>query len=791
MQLAVSSVRGQGRRLVSALVAVVLAVAFVAVTLLTGATLEHSLTRVVTDEVGDASVVVTAADGSRGAGARVPLSSVDRIDALPGVETVSGAVASLVQARLSGQDVVIMARTPRPDDGALTSGRRPAATGEVAVSSRLAEEGKLSVGSTLTLVPPAPDQPAPTARVVGVIEPSGLVAMPQTVYAGAVDIGRWTGQPGYSELLVKGTGDPGALREQVRALPGLIGNGTTVRTGSDEIASRISDLGASTRVLTLLLLGFAGIAVLVSSMVIANTFGILLAQRTRELALLRCVGARRRQVFGSVVVEALLLGLLGSLVGLAAGLGLAQVLIRSTRGTAVELGSLHVTPTALLVPVLVGVVVTVLASVVPARRATRVAPLAALRPTGAVAARRLGRVRLGVGLVLAAVGGALLVLGASGPSLPLGLAGGVLSFVGVLLLSVVLVPALARAVGGVAGRLTGVPGELAADNTARNPQRAATTASALLVGVALITMMSVGAATAQRGVDDEIDRRSPVDVALHLDTASVPPALTSALAADRDVRASGTVWSPRAEVPLTLAGSAGGSTGGSAAGSSDGSAADAGRPLSMSVQAVSPEAARASRYPAYFVGLAPGTVLLPASLDVADGASVVVGQGAKAVTLRASVSPDRMDAAVVTPETLRRLDPAATSAVWVRLADGVDTSAAVGRVGETAQRVVPGVQVDPSPCPARRCRTRCRSCCSSSPGCSPSPCSSRWWASATPSACPCSSATRSPACCAPSGSRGVSCGGRSASRRSCSRWWGCCSGSVLGWSTGGRGRTRC
>lgn len=661
IQLTGASLRGHGRRLTSALLAITLAVAFVATTLLVSDSLQQRFTRDARAAVGDAAVVVTTR------GDRLPLATADAVRRLPGVTRVDAAASDYLVMQALGQQRHVIGQTPARGMSA-TQGRLPSAGGEVALTPRVAGRDRVAVGAAVAFVDPEGRPHA--ARVVGLAEPPvGIASVFDVVYAGAADIGLWGGRPGYSELKVAGD-DPQRLASAVAAVDGVARVEPVVRTGAEEVASRVDDLGASMRVLMQMLLGFAAIAVAVAAMVIANTFAILLAQRTRDLALLRCVGARRSQVLGSVLLEALVLGAVGSLAGLALGGVLAQVVVVATARTDMALGSVAVAPLSLAVPAAVGVLVTLVACLVPARRATRVAPLAALRPADAGVARRAGRVRVAVGVLLVAAGVAALVVGASAGEVLIGVAGGLVSFAGVLVVAVVLVPGVARLLGAVAAGLARVPGKLASDNARRNPGRAAATASALLVGVTLITMMSVGAATAERAVTDELDRRRPVDLIVGVRQGEVPAAARAAVAGSRDVAASGSVWNAESE------------------------ARHAGEALDEPVLAVSPEAIRASRRPDAFAGLASGVVLLPTAAGVPDGAEVTLGEGTRTVRLRASVTAGHVGYAVVTPADLRRVDPG-VEALYVRFAPTGDVRAASGRVVDAVQRASGSVLIQP------------------------------------------------------------------------------------------------
>jgi putative ABC transport system permease protein len=291
------------------------------------------------------------------------------------------------------------------------------------------------------------------------------------------------------------------------------------------------------------LLGFAAISLLVGALIIWNTFSILVAQRTRELALLRAVGASRRQVRFSVVAEAFVIGLVSAALGLGLGLGVAAGLRAALAVVGIEVPTttLQVEPRTIAAALLVGVVVTVLAALLPARQATRVAPVAALRAVDAPA-RPVGRTRI--------AGGALLtVLGAAGLAAAmveegrLGLAAVamLLTLAGVLTLAPLIATVVTRLIGAPLGRLGGTTAQLARRNALRSPRRTANTATALMIGLALVSTVTVVASSMKASVADVIADSSRADFILKgagQASPGLPPQLTEEL---RGVDGVGTV----------------------------------------------------------------------------------------------------------------------------------------------------------------------------------------------------------------------------------------------------------
>ncbi|MFB9733004.1 FtsX-like permease family protein [Ornithinimicrobium kibberense] len=501
----------RGRRLLSAAVAIVIGVAFLAASLALLTTAQRGMEDAVAAGVRDADLVLTVE------GEGISTEGYDDAAALDDVASVRG--ETVVMGERTPQEWV--AGAPVPVAGVtLLEGRMPAAAGEVVVNADLAED--VPVGETLELAGEAlEDAGAPdvtTVEVVGVADFGDTDPMLSFGPAFAADdatLRQVEPELTYGSVmvdLVDGADDPAAREALLAAVPGA-----DLQTGAEAAADRVARLTGGTNVVGAILLGFGAVALLTAAIVIANTFTITLAQRTSELALLRAVGATKRQVRSLVVLEAVVLGLVSSAVGvgvgLLAGTGLLSLGRRFDLGIPLPEG-LALTPVVLGVPLLVGLLVTVLASLWPAARATRVSPLAALRPAGPSGDRhRVGRVRIALAVLLVGAGVAAMVHAATSRDMVVGVLGGVVSFVGVLVAAVVLVPAAVRLLG-LGARVAGVPGRLAVDNAVRNPGRAAATSAALVVGVTLITMTSVGAATGQRTAMGEIDESYSVDLVL-------------------------------------------------------------------------------------------------------------------------------------------------------------------------------------------------------------------------------------------------------------------------------------
>ncbi|MFC5927292.1 ABC transporter permease [Micromonospora vulcania] len=505
-------------RLAMSAMAVVLGVAFVSGALVLTDTLGRSFDSMFSSVYSDTDVGVTGAakvevaevDGG-GAPTSVPASLIDRVAAVPGVAQVTG-VVSVDGVRVVGGNgkVIPSVGAPRVGEnwtggGALVQlreGRGPNASDEVAINASLAEVGGFSIGNSIDVLTLEPRR---SFKLVGIFGYSGdrdtlggtmsvafTEPVAQRVMLGETDV--------FSRLNVRAANgvEPIELRDRVRE---ALGGGYQVKTGEELAEEAAAGFQDGLAFFSQILLGFAAVALFVGIFLILNTFSIIAAQRTREMALLRSIGASRRQVMLSMLGEATAIGLIAAMLGLAAGIGvgagLAYLVSRYSGG--LTLAGLSVPPVAIAAAFGVGVVVTVIAAVVPALRASRVPPIAAMRDA-AGPDRPLTRLAT-VGAVITGIGAVLLVLGLTAvvPGAMIAVLGGVLaSFIGVSLLT----PVLSRPAVALLGRafVGSVPGKLGRLNAGRNPRRTAITSAALMVGIALITAVSVVLGSASESI---------------------------------------------------------------------------------------------------------------------------------------------------------------------------------------------------------------------------------------------------------------------------------------------------
>jgi len=658
-----ASMRTYARRYVAALLAVVIATAFiVAINALSAAARDGS-GATVEQQYGRADLAVTSIDSATVTDRVTRAASAD-----PAVRAVATNWTAYVGATLPDgrRDISLssIATSPALRWQRASTGRLPRSPDEIAMSSSQARKHELSVGDTVTLDLPGGRSRSltMTGTVAGGSGPlSATGYLTEKALAGLDDVG----YP--NDVVVAVDGDTTAVASRLAA---AVGSGSVVDGPAYRDELRL-DATRGIDIFQRLILVFAGISLFVGALVIANTFTILLAQRSRDLALLRCIGATRSQVARSVLVEGTAIGAVGSTIGVLLGLGIALLGSSAIRHWSPEvmMGAPSLTAAAIAVPVLLGVAVTVAGSYLPARRAGAQSPLTALQPQDVADPRsRSGVVRLLAASVLLVGGTAGLVAGPHG-SIVVGMLGGMISFVGVLLLTPVLVPAAIRCVGPLARRL-GLAGRLAHLNSLRNPRRTAATSTALLIGVTLITAVVVGSASISDKVNSSLDVNNPVDLVVGSSTGTIPDATVGELRDAEGVAGSAVLPGATARV-----------------GDQD-----------LTVLAVDDEALALVHGSPDYRDLGPDQIVLPASLDVvpAPGSGTVqVTIAGQTRTMRAVQAVGVGDSPLVSRATLESMGAPLGDArsVWLRAAasaDPGDLSSDVTAIAETSGLDVTG-----------------------------------------------------------------------------------------------------
>ncbi|MGY2742894.1 ABC transporter permease [Arthrobacter sp. UYCu723] len=519
LQVALSQLRTHSRRFIAITLAVLLAVAFLSATLMVNSSAKASLVASLGESYAAADLVISPSGSDS-----LSQSAVDKV-AGSDVVAASYAQRSVNLSADSGTASFQVTLHNMPATRSLAplkllSGTWPDSNSQVAIDQATADHRKLAVGQTVTFTgntdAKSPSAPVLKATISGITaSASNPLASGFAQFVGteaAVDTLAGTDQ-GFGQVLLN-LRDGVSIDDAKTSLATALGQpASTILTPEEVTTKVVAKFTGGQDQLTIVLLAFAAVALLVSALVVSNTFSVLVAQRTRELALLRCVGASRTQVHNSVIVEALVVGFTASVLGVLAATGtMATVLGLLRTNPDHAFATLSVPPSAIVTGILVGTLLTVLAALVPARAATAVAPLAALRPAEDASVHNAGgRVRLTIGVVLILAGGVGLVYGGLSATLVIAVASGAASFVGFLMASALFIPRLVSLAGKLASP-AGVPGKMAAANAVRNPRRTTATASALLIGVTLVTMMMTGAATARTAFESKLDGKYPVDI---------------------------------------------------------------------------------------------------------------------------------------------------------------------------------------------------------------------------------------------------------------------------------------
>jgi putative ABC transport system permease protein len=513
-RVALRGLWGRKLRTLLTAVAIVLGVALVAGTLVLTDSIQKAFDNIFTDSRQGSSVVISgksAFDLTDDSGATAPPmdeSVLQTVREQPDVAEAEGSVSGDAQIIGDNGKSIVYGGAPnlgfsiengdsRFNPLTLVEGEWPTGD-EVVIDGATADKEGFEVGDTVGVQGRGPVE---DLRISGIVKFGSVSTIGGATLAGfdvstAQQIFAREGK--LDEIAVAantGVSDTQLANELRKVLP----EDTQVRTGAEQAQDDAQDTDEFITFLRTFLLSFGGIALFVGAFVIANSLSITIAQRTRELATLRTVGASRRQVLRSILLESLVVGVLASIVGLLLGLALAKGLfwLFDAVGFTLPNSGLVFETRTIIIALVVGIIVTVGASLRPAIRATRVPPIAAVREGATLPESRFARFRTPAALILTVIGFALVVyalfgsgLGTAAILLSMG-AGALLVFIGVALFASKLVPALATVLGWPTARVGGAAGRLARGNAKRNPQRTASTAAALMIGLALVTLVAV------------------------------------------------------------------------------------------------------------------------------------------------------------------------------------------------------------------------------------------------------------------------------------------------------------
>ncbi|MFH8567369.1 ABC transporter permease [Streptomyces sp. NPDC017993] len=516
---ALRNVLAHKARLLMTVLAVMLGVAFVSGTLVFTSTISDAFQRSSQKGFDHVDVALQphgseSRSGAPGGAPDLDQKLLDKVSAVPGAASATGTVSGFTavadkHGKLIGDGFSTRGGNYYPEkDGKdarypLRDGAAPRDGAQIALDAHTADRAGYRVGDTVRI---SVDGPVREAKLTGIfttddgtVAAGGSLALFDTASAQKL----FAAPGAYSEIDVRAA--PGTSQSALKAALDKVlpRDGVEATTGKKLADDQAEQIAKSMDGMKTGLLAFAGIALFVGIFIIANTFTMLVAQRTKELALMRAVGASRRQVTRSVLIEAFVVGAIAAVAGLAAGIGIGAGLRTLMNGTGATVpdGPLVVSPSTILASLLVGVVVTVLAAWLPGRRAAKIPPVAAMNSVHATATTKSLVVRNTIGALFAGAGaaGVLTATGMDDGKAVMG-GGAVLLLIGVF----VLTPLLSRPLIALAApvlRAFGISGALARQNAVRNPRRTAATASALMVGLTLITGLTVIAGSVQKGID--------------------------------------------------------------------------------------------------------------------------------------------------------------------------------------------------------------------------------------------------------------------------------------------------
>ncbi|HEX3089734.1 MAG TPA: FtsX-like permease family protein [Ilumatobacteraceae bacterium] len=524
-------------RLLTTAIAVMLGVAFMAGTLVLTSTISKTFDGLFTDGYAGTDAYVRATsqlDAEFGAQRpRLDASIVDSISQVDGVAAAEGKVSGYAQ-------LVDAAGKPVGDPGQgaptfgetwmtvadlnpyrIAEGHAPTGPDEIVIDRHSATTGHVRVGDVTTVLTKQGAQPFTVAGIATFGDADSMGGASAVLFD-APTAEALVAEPGKVDAVAV-VAAPGVSEQQVSdSIAKVIPTGTEVLTGAQITAETQSDVKDELSFFNTFLMAFAIIALFVGAFIIFNTFSIIVAQRQKEMALLRALGASNRQVTRSVLIEATAVGLISSIAGVAAGVGVAKLLksLLDAFGFDIPAGPVVVQAGMIITCLVVGTIITVASALIPARRAGRIPPIAAMREV-AVDHAGTSRKRMIVGSGILVAGIASLIAGLNGGTIQLVGLGAAVMFIAVAVLAPVLARPTARLIGWPMAKFGGVSGNLGRENAMRTPKRTASTAAALMIGVALVGFIMTFAASAKASINGAVDRDFHGDYVLDTGTFGI------------------------------------------------------------------------------------------------------------------------------------------------------------------------------------------------------------------------------------------------------------------------------
>ena len=569
-KVALKGLLGRKTRAILTSLAIVLGVAMISGTFVLTDTIQKAFDNVFGTAYEKTDVVVSGKEIVKSAASQptVPDSLLARIRDADGVEAAAGSVTDTVRlvdeegATIGGADAEgigfgVDPSQPRFAPIKLTTGTWAKGPDEIVIDSATAKDEHYAVGD---MIGAKTDGPIHDYTITGIGKLGGATIGGLTLAVFDVPTAQAVlGKDGvYDEIAVAAASDTSA-DELAREVEPLLPANAQVQTADAQAKDASKEVGSAIKIIRIFLLVFGGIALFVGSFVIFNTISITIAQRTRELATLRTLGASRRQVLRSVLLETLVIGLVASVIGLLVGLGIAKGLdaLFTAFGAELPKAGMVLSARTILVSIVVGTLVTLTAGLAPAFRSTRVSPIEAVREGATLPKTRFAPLRSYIAGIAALLGVAAIANGvfAGGDATTvltsMGL-GTVLLFVGVAMVASHLIRPIAAVVGRPARSLGGAPGRLAAENSVRNPGRTASTAAALMIGLALVTFVAVLGSGMRSGfagaLNQQIRGDYVVSVTGDADVAGLAPSAGEAVAKTPGVTGTSSVRTDNARI---------------------------------------------------------------------------------------------------------------------------------------------------------------------------------------------------------------------------------------------------
>jgi putative ABC transport system permease protein len=558
-KLAIKSLLARKLRLLLMVFAIVIGVSFVVSSFVISDSLRSTFNNLSAniESKTDLTVRSKQAFGSNDLRPLIDESVLGIVKTVPGVQAAQGAIgvqSGITPIKANGDPIkslgppiigVNTSDSPELNQLIPVEGRTPVGESEFSMDVDSAKENDFIIGNTYTVSLPVGNRQLTLVGTFAFNTKNNDTVGATIIAFDTPSAQKLLNMEGRFNEIAIALSDDGQTAQVQKAITAKLPPGTEVVDRSVKVAENQDSFDQIASIIGTALLAFAIVTVVVSAFLINNTFRIIIGQRIRELALLRALGATGRQVTASVIGEALLVGLVASAVGIVAGLGLAQGLrgIFSAIGFALPDGPTLIKPTTIIAALFVGVGVTLVSALLPALKVRHIPPIAALRDDFQLQGTGLRR-RIVVGSVVTVVGAALLALGLFGglattPLLSTLALGALTLFVGVNLLSPVFAVPVARGLGWPIARFRGVAGRIARDNSARNPRRTSSTAAALMIGVALVSMVAVVGASIKETFRGLLDNAVEADYFVRPDAfapgAGFTPDLAIALRAHREI----------------------------------------------------------------------------------------------------------------------------------------------------------------------------------------------------------------------------------------------------------------